>query len=54
MEREFAWNPRSVTIMSMNCSARSTFDISSVPAISFPLPAVPEAPTLGVPELLET
>ena len=41
MVREFAWKPLSVTIMSVNCSARSTFDISSVPAMIFPLPAEP-------------
>lgn len=47
MVLELAWKPRSVTIMSVICSARSTLDISRLPAMIEPLPAMPEGPMLA-------
>ena len=40
MTREFAWNPRCAVIMVVNWVARSTFDISSMPATVWPKPVV--------------
>ena len=38
---EFAWKPRCVTIISVNCDDKSTFDISSCPeAIELPSPEI--------------
>src|SRR5207302_4628608 len=50
MIREFAWKPRWAMIRLVNSWARSTFDISSVPAAIDPRPAVPGVPTSACPE----
>ena len=54
MVLELAWNPRWVTIISVNCSARSTLLISKAPAMILPFPAIPDSPMLASPELLDT
>ena len=54
MVLELAWKPRWVTIMSVNCSVRSTLDISREPAKREPLPAMPEVPMFAMPELLDS
>ena len=53
MTREFAWKPRWAVIMLVNSVARSTFDISTVPAVVTPnVPAgvVPGVPTTAAPD----
>ena len=49
----FAWKPRCATIMSVNSSERSTFDISREPDANVPRPS-PATLMSGVPELMDS
>ena len=49
MTRELAWKPRCAVIMFVNSWARSTFDISTVPAVVKPSRRA-GVPTVAVPE----
>ena len=49
----FAWKPRCATIISVNSSERSTFDISSEPDANVPRPS-PATLMSAVPELMDS